>query len=454
MKRRRFLPNWPDIVAMVLLFSIALCTNLTYQKEAIINVPIRADAYQYFRVAYNLYLYGVYSTESPPFAGKKPQPNCRRPPGYPLFLYPFIATSETIDEFLNKATATQALIGCMTVIMTYIMARLCFASRWAFLAGLFTALSPHLVAMSHFLLTETLFTFTMMLASLLLAFSWQKQHQSLSLVAGVLFGYLTLIRPIALLLGPFMGSVYLFGLFRGRKWAIATRSVLLTQLTCLLIGYALIYTPYVVFRNRITSGRFSVSRDSAWSYFIGGSIINLRHSQNNDYDPEFAAEDKRMRTDKSFAVKILKQHFLESPWAYLKWYLGGKLFFMWRWDNRYNGDVYQYPMEKKGFHTHRGLHAIHTLMRWLHWPLYFLTLSAPVFLLLRQLRGTLENKPVVLMVPLLVFVYFAGLLTILWPLPRYAIPARPFAYILSVYGLTQVLYNVRRIRNPGGTDTA
>ena len=46
-----------------------------------------------------------------------------------------------------------------------------------------------------------------------------------------------------------------------------------------------------------------------------------------------------------YGLSVLHQQFQENPNDYLKWYLGGKLLFMWKWDNVCNGDAYQYPYD-------------------------------------------------------------------------------------------------------------
>jgi len=104
------------------------------------------------------------------------------------------------------------------------------------------------------------------LSTPVLVLSWRKKQPVLSFLAGVLFGLSSLLRPIALLLGPFMGAVYLF---QGRKWAITTKSVFCTQLLCLLIGNLLAYGPYLVVLNQSKSGSLAVSNQSAWAAFIG-----------------------------------------------------------------------------------------------------------------------------------------------------------------------------------------
>jgi len=338
-------------------------------------------------------------------------------------------------EFIQRVTFAQALLGSFTVVMTYLLARLYFGPPWALLGGLLTALSPHLVALDHYILTESLFTFTIVLASLVLVISWRKRKPALSALAGMLFAFSPLIRPVALLLGPFMAIVYLFD---ESSWIAASKRVLIAQLLCFSIGIAVIYVPYGVFRQKTIARAASVKCESLWTHFIRGSDINMKNFGRRKVDREYGAELNKMAQNRIYGLNVLKERFISSPLSYLKWYMGGKTLFLWRWDNIYNTDVYQYPMVRKGFETNPWLHGIHRSMRWLHWPLFLLMLTVPAFAFVNWRLGILTARTVILLTPVLMFSYFAIVLTLLMPLPRYAIPARPFVYVLAIYPLNQV----------------
>jgi hypothetical protein len=128
--------------------------------------------------------------------------------------------------------------------------------------------------------------------------------------------------------------------------------------------------------------------------------------------------------------------FQDHPGAYLKWNLGGRLLTMWSFHNAYNGDVYIYPMKRRGFQENRLLKSIHLVMRALHWPLFLLALAAPILLLVRWWRRTLPVDYRLLLIPALGFVYFLGVLSFLHWLPRYTIPVRPISYVLAAATLS------------------
>ena len=448
-----------DYSAIILIFIIALSIRISYQHNSIINSPIRDDAARYFFVAYNLYNYHVYSPDKSPAPKIPPQEDLSKhtPPGYPFFLYPFIASSYRVEDFLERVTTAQAILGSLTAVIAYILARICFtAIPWALIPGLLTALSPHLIACDHYLITEPLFTFTIAFGILILIISWQKNKPLLSFVSGIFFGYAVLIRSMSLLLCLFMGTVYLFN---PKKWSFAPKKTISIHILCLLIGWAATYTPYPIYKSIKERGQTLISdyenfeiqllpknqiitnqglTPPAKNLVIAGYDISGAIKGGADINLEQWIKKHKDESYKFSTVK-LKERFRSDPMAYIKWYLGGKILFMWHWDNMYNGDVYQYYMFQKGFDTVPFLHAIHTAMHALHWPLYVLTLISPLILLISKFRKKLNPKSIILLPHILIFIYFAALLTILIPLPRYAIPLRPFSYILATASLVWII---------------
>ncbi len=424
--------RWLDICAIGLLFFVALTLRLTYQRESVIDHPIRADAREYFFAAYNLHRFQVYSTRpSPPGSNVPPEPDFKRPPGYPLFLYPFIASSREAPQFLHRVGVAQAILGALTVVLAYALARLFLGIPFSTAAGLLTSLSPHLIAMDHFVLSESLFTFILVTFALCISLSWRYARPSLAFVSGGVSGWLILIRPIALLLGPFVGVIFLL---HRKQPKLRFNRLVFYQISCLLLGYCAVYGSYLYVKNATTTGPIQVSHQPIWKKVVNGFDIRLSQFVESKYNMKLKKEREKMWKNKSYALDEFKERFLRNPLEYIQWYLGGKLFFMWRWDNIYIGDVYQYPMTRKGFEHNRVLSLIHTSMQILHWPLYVVSLiSLPIAWVFRK-HSVLNGKRSV-WVLMACFVYFAFLLTVLTPLPRYALPVRPFSYIMAMFSV-------------------
>jgi 4-amino-4-deoxy-L-arabinose transferase-like glycosyltransferase len=428
-----------EVAFVLVLFIFAFGVRLIYQKESVIDFPIRADAAEYFSVAYNWDRFAIYSTSITLNTNTPPDQDFNRPPGYPMFLYPFIIISNSLNDFVGKVTMAQALLGSCTVVLLYVMGRLALSIGWAMAAGLLTALSPHLIALDHYILSESLFTFVIVFASLLFGLYLYQKRIILILLSGCYFAFSALVKPIALLLGPFL-CVCFFIIYAIKKKKELNRKSLIQPIGAFLLGFIIIYSPYFIYRNvSITEKKISISRQSFWEHFVRGSDIGLRNFIKSKIEVETKAEMSRRIHDREYGVNVLINDFLARPFSYIGWYLGGKILFMWRWDNIYQGDVYQYPMIKKGFEENFIIKLIHKMMFHLHWFIYALSIGASIFLIILLFRKPLENEHLIMFLAFLVFAYFALFLTLLMPLPRYAIPVRPFAFLLSIYGIKEII---------------
>lgn len=431
----------PRVVCALIIFLIAISLRLSYQNASIVNQPIRADAREYFFTAYNLFYNGVYSTEAPSDKNIKPRTIWRRTPGYPLFLYPFFYFSQTTNEFLINVTLAQAILGSLMCVLTFFLA-LCFCPILvAFIAGSLTALSPHLIAMDDYLLSESLFTFVIVLAALIMVASFKKRSLGLVMTSGALFCFSSTIREISGLLCLFVIPMFLIG---SHYWKIEGKNRLCIALLSFFIGLALLQIPYAYNRNTIIAKSIPSPKESAWRHIVTGSDPDLRNFFRNKVVPEVKNHTEKMIEDKGYGVSVLAKRFREDPVTYLRWYLGGKFLFMWLWDSMYVGDVYQYPMVVKGFHQGNWLSSLHRIMLCLHWPLFVFAIFGTLTFILNWRHCRLRKFEDLLFVPVLIFLYFSIVLTVLMPLPRYAIPLRPFIYILGCYGLMTIFNFFKR----------
>jgi 4-amino-4-deoxy-L-arabinose transferase-like glycosyltransferase len=425
-----------------------------YLAEAVVEGPLRTDAGKYFTAAYNVCNFGRYSTEIPTSADNPPVTPTTLSPGYPLFLVPFVCTMQNVSHFMSRVLMAQAVMGALVVVLTFLIAQPPLGLAWATFAASLTAVSPHLIAMDGYVLTESLFTFVTAFGVLLLIVAWRTQRGWVALVAGVLLGLSGLVRAIGLFLLPLLALIFLVS---AEQTKLAPRRVWTKQLLFLFLGYAIISGAHLAFRSQTTPPGAEASDDfvsvgTAWQSVLSGSYPGFLNTEDTGdvlafrNDPAF----ERMTHDKAYAFRVMRDRMMERPGAYLKWYLGGKILFMWRWDNVYNGDVYIYPMIRKPFDTNSVLRHIHRAMHVLHWPLYFLTWLAPILLFVRSRHAGLTAQSKALLVPGVVFWYFAIVLTVIGPLPRYSVPARPFAFILAAASLavltTLVRAAVKRVR--------
>jgi hypothetical protein len=95
-------------------------------------------------------------------------------------------------------------------------------------------------------------------------------------------------------------------------------------------------------------------------------------------------------------------------------------------------------MNRKGFHENAFLKLIYNFMHACHWPLFLLSMAAPLVLFVQWRRKTLAAANLPILLPVLGFVYFIGVLWALSWIPRYTIPVRPLSYILAAYSLFSI----------------
>jgi hypothetical protein len=417
-----------DITAAVLIFLFALGLRILYQKESVIDHPIRADAAKYVKAAYNLRFFGIYSLEAPRRDGRPPDSGTDLSPGYPLFLSLFLDKKALSTNVL----LVQAIMGALVCVFTFALGRMALPYPWALTAGILTALSPHLIAMDHYLLTESLFTFVMIAGLLLLAVGWKRDSSFLVLAAGLGLALSSQIRAVNILLVFWMAPVFLW---RAGERLFAPRSVWIRHMAFLVAGFAIVtasYRLFVIETRPSGMQHIEAKKQSDFGYVdvikviknLGGALV----------PPAFyeKGESHIMADQGRISYKLPSEtSFWQNPMLYVKWNLWGRLVLLWDWDNAYNGDVYIYPMIRKGFEENLILKSVHRIMHVLHWLLYILSLAALVVLFLKWRRKTLATEQRVLLVPALAFIYFLGVLWLLTWLPRYSIPARPLSYILA-----------------------
>ena len=330
----------------LLLIPLSLFLHVTYQEASVIDGPLRADAYRYYVTALNLHAFGVYSDEPSRDRRTPPASRTELPPGYPLFLAPFFSITSSDADFLERVTTVQALLGALLPFLTYLLARTQIGVAGALAAALLTALSPHLIAIGGFLLTDTLYAFLLLLAMLVFVHARQQPAAWWSLLAGVLFGLAQLVREIGVGIPLVLAPLY-FVPFGGQPQGARRRAA--GHALLLLVGALLVAAPQAYLHARAVEGHPLREARDPWPLVVAGADIDLAdESRPNVRDPEL----ERMKADPAYGAPALLERLRADPLPHLRWYVGGKAAFLWRWDNLYIGDVYQYPMKHRGFDEH------------------------------------------------------------------------------------------------------
>ena len=202
--KEKKLQKWLPHLLVFCIFCLALGLRVGYVRTLEIDTPIRDDALKYYKLAYNLAENGVYSqAQNLPFT-----PETAITPGYPLFLAAILALSSDVVVFYNTTLLLQAILSTVTVILVYCIFWRHLPWFLCVLGTFLVAVSPHLIIYSGYLLTETLFTFLLILGIFFYIIGISKNSIAGQMSAGIVLGIASLTRP-ALLFSAWPLSVFL-----------------------------------------------------------------------------------------------------------------------------------------------------------------------------------------------------------------------------------------------------
>ena len=424
-----------ELVGLFVLVVFALALRLEYQKETIMSGGLQPgfDSHTYYSAAYNLHYHGSYSIEPP--SVQSPESRTDLAPGYPLFLTLFFSEGQGWPAQYLRVRNVQVLFGTLLVLLTYLIARQSLAPPWALVAGLLTAISPHLISVETYILTESLFTLIMVLGVFVLLMAWKRELPALALFGGLLVAASAQVRSIGLALAFVLIPLLLFP--SGPSSTSSRKSRVLAAALA-LAGVWLVGGAHRVFVEQTVLNSETIQEEPEFYVTVSSPSQYLNSAVR---PPNFmvAGQSHIFAENQDLDWKWpTTMSFRDAPGAYLKWNLGWRVYYLWHFDNSYAGDAYIYPMSRSGFTENAVLGFFHRTMRALHWPLFGLAAIAPL-LLLSRLRHGLSTRDRSLLMPLLGFAYFIGVLMVVSWLPRYSIPARPFSYILAAATLSWVV---------------
>lgn len=406
-------------------------TNTFVRSPVYVISPIIADTQEYYYYAQNLKDFGIYSKQArePQFVPDDLVPDAHRNPGYSLFLLPFTEFPPSL-EMVKEIQIAQAIISTITLVLALLFFRSFLSWPYALGGTFLVALSPHLISMNTFVISECLFIFFLILAGLTVSnFGKHKTFMS-AVIMGVVLGLALLVRPTVLYFPVFM-LILLSGM---------NIKKIVSVIIAFTLGFYLVYGPWVV-RNQIS---VPVSTESSLKVMTiqKGMYPGLMYQNDpktfgypNHYDPEW-----ENRKTLGVVLEEIKRRFIEKPIEYLRWYLVGKPITFLSWGIIVGtGDVFVYPITKSPFLDNIIFFSAHEFMYWLHWPLILLSLFASIII---WFPGWSKKVSVSALIPIrfcsLMLVYFILVHIAGTPLPRYSIPIFPYIYAMAMVGLSVI----------------
>ncbi|MCA1554241.1 MAG: glycosyltransferase family 39 protein, partial [Chloroflexi bacterium] len=229
------------IVALGLALRLALFAWALPTPTRFLNQP---DSGEYDLLAQNLLTgHGFSQSSAAPFA-----PDLRRTPVYPALL---AVVSALTQHNLLAAILLNIAFGTVTILLTFVVARVWLDERAALFASLLLALDVTSITYNNLLLTETTFTLLLVLSVCVLLMNTRHTRRA-PLVSGLLLGVATLCRPIGIFLSLALLPTFAW---RARRtgWMRAALDYALLN-----VGFAFVVGLWLV-RNMLTFGVIDIS---------------------------------------------------------------------------------------------------------------------------------------------------------------------------------------------------
>lgn len=408
----------------------------------VVEWPFRGDAGDYVAYAYNLTKFGVYS-RYPSFLeyeSEVPEPDAVRSPGYPLLLAPLMGAGPT-PAFIRRVGFVQAAIGVVTILLTFLLARRWCRPWLALLPATYIAISPHQIAFTSLLLTETFATLLVLGAALLLHHAGRRRHNGVLAWAavGAVLGIAALSRP-SLQYFPLVFAALI-------PWLIPTPGRA-RALAGLFVGFVLVFGPWVL-RNQIALGKMTDPQLTISAIHHGAYPDLMLDARNETYGIPYRFDPRspEITRDISSAIAFVVERFRADPVKMMRWYLIGKPVLLMGWEVGQSADpILQYPVKYSPFNARFEYKLAVAVARTVHWPVVCLGLAGLVLALVRA-----RSKPIgaasgrawqAVLVCYLIAVHLVGP-----PFGRYSLTFMPIIAIAAAYFIAQSVRWADRLRD-------
>lgn len=450
---KKLLPDKKTLLVF-LIFAAAVFIRIQYIRHTRVNNHIRGDAREYVAYGYNLFFNKTFTMQRPT---ESLLPDSHRTPGYPLLIA--FAFNFGVLRLHLTVLYMQAVLSALLAVMTYYIGIRFLPYLYAVAGSLFVAFSPHLVAMSGYLLSETLFSFMLLAGVMFFYQALRRKRYILFMVSAFFFGYAHLTTPTSFFI-PLILTAFVL-VFRGFTLNTIVRKNLLKHLVIFLMVYSLFPIGWGI-RNKVNvppgamkgSGRLMTGL--AYGAYPGYEFDNPE----NKYfpyrdDPQW----EEFRGSLGGFTNIFIERFKQRPLRFIVWYLFEKPYLLWGWNIlQGQGDVYVYPVLTSLYQQSEPANLTREAMKIIHPVVQLLMLAGlPLFIFtfrssrLRNNSGMLSDTPIFI---LAIILYYTLMFMVLGPLTRYAVPLRPQQYLWALWSLHTGIVLIRnRLPNSGSSET-
>jgi hypothetical protein len=384
------------VVALTLIVGFGSMLRFQAFSESVLDEYPRADAARFLVYAYNLKNFGIYSRSD-------------------YTLIPADTDIVTAREMLRPDGLV--VLSSLTILLAYIA----FAPIGRLLGvgvAALTALSPHLVNMNLFLLSETLFCFLLVGFVWLLGLVRKDTNWPLFVLVGLVFAMASLTRPWI--------QAYVFVLI---PLLIFSRlRIPLGKALLIFVGAAILFAPWMI-RNNVLLGTSEDAPHYVFSFHHGMYPDMMYEDQPETFGYAYRYDPMSPELGKSVGTTLaeLWRRTSEQPGKYLRWYLFGKSRTVLSWQMIAAADAtFIYPVRNNPYFSK---------------PSFYLS---SYYMEQMRLHPLSKDGLVFARAMSLLVLYFLAAHSVVAPYPRYSIPMRPVLYGM---GLLPIMFAAHFIKH-------
>lgn len=413
---------------LLILLMLGLASYLRIESVISTHViaPFSTDAKEYAAYAYNLRHHHTYSRQLPE-PGKSTSrvvPDAKRPPGYPLYLSLFVYSVPN-EEIVRRICISQAILSTVSIFIFFMFYHRFLPLGWSILATLFVTVSPHLIVLNSYLLTETLFCLFLALVAVTMTCVAENPNFKSGFVLGASIALASLVR-LSLQYFPLVLSVFLLCQCKSRKRLRVTAGM--------LIGFALLFSPWVL-RNSISLER-PPDKTAMINFLHHGMYPDFTYNDRPEtYGFPYLFDPRTADIGRSVPAVLTEivQRFFHDPLKYAGWYFFSKPMTFWSWAFIQGSGIFVYRVSDSPYFSTPLFLRTHTLMQAFHGVIVAFGLIGSLAVWLPFVKRRLSSdKIVTARFASMILIYFTLLHMIGTPFPRYAVPERPILYGMAL----------------------
>lgn len=271
---------------LALVLGIALAARLLVAFGLGISAPRIYDEQSYDEIAGNLATIAS-------FADKSGEPTSLRPPLYPAMLAGVYRVWGNHNYL--AARLTQAILGALTVIPLFSLAKRMFSRRVAIWSTALFALEPSLAGYTGLLLSETLFTLLLVLSCLLMQRLLLDGRFRWAVLFGLTVGLAALTRSLLL---PMLPIILLFMCWALREWRWPKRLALAATVGA---AFFAVVGPWIVRNTRLEGTLTTIDA-------IGGRNLMMGNYEHTPLTRSWDTITMLAGTEHSWEVVLRRKH--------------------------------------------------------------------------------------------------------------------------------------------------